>query len=1312
MSFGKIIRVLYSRPKKFWEGGGIGKVIASLAAKLLAVYPNSGPTPYFYMGRLLRFGGQSTQAKQRFLQATEAEAKDRFALRNQAAAYQALNRPMEAIGCYEQYAYRYGGEYFAFSHIAYLYRQMSKPSALGRWQMVVRAWEKALAAKPGSAVGWSQLGEALLALECYEEARDALIKADKLGPSERRLRFMRAVGSRLFRIKRKLKKRTLSEKVVGGFTRRFVDATRSKHSLKLWYSLGRCSSFLDDPEKSQSYYEKAVSNSFSRNVQYGGIGALHVRYLNWQDAVSAYERRYAEHPELCKLPLKVGHIHRQLGWFDDAEKNYREALRAGADSAKCQYHLATVLEDKEQFVEAADYYRRVSFLTGQAWPRVYYRLGLVLSKIGLVSDACQAFANVNVNAQAQRWLKAKARDTSPNEEADDLTSSQTWWRTGRANLVVGDWTEAARHFQAALDREPHYCPIGQYWAGQALEEQQKFSQACNAYLGMFVDRDAAVSPRGSVLRHKAPSVPNSFVHYYNNMPLRDNTVLYESYDGNNISGNPRAIFQQRAWFDTEDNWLHIWVINSPEAIPEELKQLPNVIFIPSNSYRYAEFHATARYCINNASQSSYILTRAGQGRLNTWHGTPLKTLGRDDRTRRNSPGGIQRCFLQATHLISPNAHTTWAMLDRYNIRNIYTGQLAETGYPRADSTVAPRTEQSACLRQRLSLDENRPVILFAPTWRGTYADSSFNVARLDADLAAMHQVDAQLIFRGHHVVEQYIAEQSINCTTVPSDIDSNELLAIVDVLVTDYSSICVDFLPRQKPIIYYAYDQEEYAEERGFYILPEEMPGTFCREREGMVAALHEAVGAINAAPFNAPVCNYDLSRFNSHDDGEATRRTIDFFFHGDTSHVVHDEKTTRGHCNTLVWGGGIQPNGITSALRTLVHNLDRNRVNPVLAFQPGSIEGKPEREAAFAQFDNTLDVLPRVGPQRFTARESRYLGQAQRQQYAGLSPAQEKTLTAAARREFMRLTGHSRFDVVIDYTGYDVYWSRLFALAAQDARRVIYLHNDMRGEQYGKYFNLPATFNLYQRYDALVSVSASSGEVNRANLALAYNIAPSKFVAAENVFDAAAVRHRAQEALSAEDAALFEQRGPVFINIGRLSPEKDHAKLIRAFAAVAAQYESAQLLIMGEGPLRAELEQLIATLDMRNQVLLLGTRDNPMPLLARADCFVLSSNHEGLPVVIFEAMALEVPVISTDITGLRAALDNGGGQVVENTETGLRDAMHAFAACKLDMPPAPDLDKYRDKALSAFYDKVLALPDENNTENLVDDETGQTSTS
>src|SRR5699024_1777789 len=206
-----------------------------------------------------------------------------------------------------------------------------------RWQMVAQSWEKALAAKPGKIADWSQLGEALLVLERYEQARDALLEADRVGPSEPRLKFIRTVGARLYTLKRKLKKKTLAEKLVGGTTRRLVDALRGKQSLETWDRLGRCYAYLGDNEKSRHYYAKAVQNSFARSVEYGGVGALHARQNNWQDAIFAYQRRFKEYPQLCELPLKIGHIHRRLGWFDEAENSYREALEAGADKARCFY---------------------------------------------------------------------------------------------------------------------------------------------------------------------------------------------------------------------------------------------------------------------------------------------------------------------------------------------------------------------------------------------------------------------------------------------------------------------------------------------------------------------------------------------------------------------------------------------------------------------------------------------------------------------------------------------------------------------------------------------------------------------------------------------------------------------------------------------------------------------------------------------------------------------------------------------------------------------------------------------------------------
>lgn len=97
------------------------------------------------------------------------------------------------------------------------------------------------------------------------------------------------------------------------------------------------------------------------------------------------------------------------------------------------------------------------------------------------------------------------------------------------------------------------------------------------------------------------------------------------------------------------------------------------------------------------------------------------------------------------------------------------------------------------------------------------------------------------------------------------------------------------------------------------------------------------------------------------------------------------------------------------------------------------------------------------------------------------------------------------------------------------------------------------------------------------------------------------------------------------------------------------------------ETALKIDLQRQIITLGLEKSVHLLGRISNPFPLLKRADCFVLSSNHEGQPMVLFEAMILDKPIISTDITGSRSALEGRSGVLVENSVDGLFNGMRDF---------------------------------------------------
>jgi glycosyltransferase involved in cell wall biosynthesis len=103
------------------------------------------------------------------------------------------------------------------------------------------------------------------------------------------------------------------------------------------------------------------------------------------------------------------------------------------------------------------------------------------------------------------------------------------------------------------------------------------------------------------------------------------------------------------------------------------------------------------------------------------------------------------------------------------------------------------------------------------------------------------------------------------------------------------------------------------------------------------------------------------------------------------------------------------------------------------------------------------------------------------------------------------------------------------------------------------------------------------------------------------------------------------------FLAVGRLEPQKDHATLLRAFALLRARGVDAALVLAGDGSRRAALAGLAAELGVADRVALVGFVDNPYPLYRWATALVLSSRFEGSPNVVLEALALGVPVVSTD---------------------------------------------------------------------------------
>lgn len=147
--------------------------------------------------------------------------------------------------------------------------------------------------------------------------------------------------------------------------------------------------------------------------------------------------------------------------------------------------------------------------------------------------------------------------------------------------------------------------------------------------------------------------------------------------------------------------------------------------------------------------------------------------------------------------------------------------------------------------------------------------------------------------------------------------------------------------------------------------------------------------------------------------------------------------------------------------------------------------------------------------------------------------------------------------------------------------------------------------------------------------------------VAVYNIVDDKRSRERMLEPV--EHEWLFDKNRPVIVAAGRLATWKGFADLIHAMKILAAKGRAERLLILGDGPLRPELETLIGTLELQDSVKLLGYVSNPLKYFAHADVFVLSSLVEGLPNVLVEAMMCGCTPVSTDCpTGPREVLHDG----------------------------------------------------------------------
>ena len=343
-----------------------------------------------------------------------------------------------------------------------------------------------------------------------------------------------------------------------------------------------------------------------------------------------------------------------------------------------------------------------------------------------------------------------------------------------------------------------------------------------------------------------------------------NSILFESFQGKVIGDNPYAIFAEV--LTRNPSFELLFTVNSKTKAPEGTRGVRH------GSISWLKALATSKVLVNNTNFPGYFRKRPGQTYIQTWHGTPLKRLGRDIVDVVPTGSYLRMMDREASfwdYLVSPSAYCSEIFPTTFG----YKGIILETGYPRNDILINQVSKRDL-IRRSLGIADGQQVVLYAPTWRDSQRTATGNWKPVNFLPGSLGD-NVTVLFRGHtntHSAHSpQVARGTIDVTNYKN---VAELYLAADVLVTDYSSSMFDFSVTGKPMIFLAPDFDDYVAKRGFYFDFEQLaPGPILRD----ASFLRKSLESIDSQKAEYEQ-RYEAwqKKFNKQEDGLASKRVVD----------------------------------------------------------------------------------------------------------------------------------------------------------------------------------------------------------------------------------------------------------------------------------------------------------------------------------------------------------------------------------------------------------------------------------------------------
>lgn len=231
--------------------------------------------------------------------------------------------------------------------------------------------------------------------------------------------------------------------------------------------------------------------------------------------------------------------------------------------------------------------------------------------------------------------------------------------------------------------------------------------------------------------------------------------------------------------------------------------------------------------------------------------------------------------------------------------------------------------------------------------------------------------------------------------------------------------------------------------------------------------------------------------------------------------------------------------------------------------------------------------------------------------------------------------------------------YKEILSSPQKDSKKIVWVQNDI--------FNLkeytPEVIRQFFKFDRILVISNKLKEEMQK---LARNEKEKQAVV--KIFNPIDSQDTLQKAKVKIDDYPFSKDLPTFVTIGTVYPQKGYDRLLDVHKKLMDEGLKHQIIIIGDGFDFDNIQAKLNQLGLQDTVKMLGFRSNPYPYLKNSDFYIMSSRHEGFPTIIAEALILNKPVVSTDVSGIKDLLQNGKlGLITPNSEEGIYEGMKQF---------------------------------------------------